>query len=166
MSENKTFYLTTPIYYPSDKLHIGHAYSTVAGDAMARYKRLRGYEVRYLTGTDEHGQKIEEKAAKAGKTPQEFVDGIVVGIKELWRKLDISNDDFIRTTEERHKTIVADIFDRLLQQGDIYKGEYEGWYCISDETFYTETQLVDIERDADGNITGGKARTADTRLSW
>ncbi|ETT59331.1 methionyl-tRNA synthetase [Paenibacillus sp. FSL R7-277] len=157
MSENKTFYLTTPIYYPSDKLHIGHAYSTVAGDAMARYKRLRGYEVRYLTGTDEHGQKIEEKAGKAGKTPQEFVDGIVVGIKDLWKKLDISNDDFIRTTEERHKKVVADIFDRLLKKGDIYKGEYEGWYCISDETFYTETQLVDIERDAAGKITGGKS---------
>lgn len=157
MSEQKTFYLTTPIYYPSDKLHIGHAYSTVAGDAMARYKRLRGYEVRYLTGTDEHGQKIERKAEEAGKTPQQFVDNIVVGIKDLWRKLDISNDDFIRTTEERHKKVVQDIFDRLLKQGDIYKGEYEGWYCISDETFYTETQLVDIERDAEGNITGGKS---------
>lgn len=105
MSEKKTFYLTTPIYYPSDKLHIGHAYSTVAGDAMARYKRLRGYDVRYLTGTDEHGQKIERKAEEAGKTPQQFVDDIVVGIKELWRKLDISNDDFIRTTEERHKRL-------------------------------------------------------------
>lgn len=157
MSEKKTFYLTTPIYYPSDKLHIGHAYSTVAGDAMARYKRLRGYEVRYLTGTDEHGQKIERKAEEAGKTPQQFVDNIVVGIKDLWHKLDISNDDFIRTTEERHKKVVQDIFDRLLKQGDIYKGEYEGWYCISDETFYTETQLVDIERDAEGNITGGKS---------
>ncbi|MBT2290653.1 methionine--tRNA ligase [Paenibacillus albidus] len=157
MSEKKTFYLTTPIYYPSDKLHIGHAYSTVAGDAMARYKRLRGYEVRYLTGTDEHGQKIERKAADAGKTPQQFVDDIVVGIKDLWRKLDISNDDFIRTTEERHKQVVQDIFDRLLQQGDIYKGEYEGWYSIPDETFYTETQLVDIERDAAGTIIGGKS---------
>ncbi|AKG35554.1 methionine--tRNA ligase [Paenibacillus durus] len=157
MSQEKTFYLTTPIYYPSDKLHIGHAYSTVAGDAMARYKRLRGYEVRYLTGTDEHGQKIERKAAEAGKTPQKFVDDIVAGIKELWHKLDISNDDFIRTTEERHKKVVQDIFDRLLQQGDIYKGEYEGWYSISDETYYTETQLVDIVRDADGNIIGGKS---------
>ncbi|AIQ13693.1 methionine--tRNA ligase [Paenibacillus durus] len=157
MSQEKTFYLTTPIYYPSDKLHIGHAYSTVAGDAMARYKRLRGYEVRYLTGTDEHGQKIERKAEEAGKTPQQFVDDIVAGIKDLWRKLDISNDDFIRTTEERHKKVVQDIFDRLLQQGDIYKGEYEGWYSISDETFYTETQLVDIVRDADGNIIGGKS---------
>lgn len=166
MSEKKTFYLTTPIYYPSDKLHIGHAYSTVAGDAMARYKRLRGYEVRYLTGTDEHGQKIERKAEEAGKTPQQFVDDIVVGIKELWRKLDISNDDFIRTTEERHKKVVQDIFDRLLQQGDIYKGEYEGWYSIPDETFYTETQLVDIVRDDNGLITGAKAQIAVTRLSW
>lgn len=157
MSENKTFYLTTPIYYPSDKLHIGHAYSTVAGDAMARYKRLRGYAVHYLTGTDEHGQKIERKAAEAGKTPQQFVDDIVVGIQDLWRKLDISNDDFIRTTEERHKKVVQDIFDRLLKQGDIYKGEYEGWYSIPDETFYTETQLVDIERDAAGTITGAKS---------
>ncbi|SET58190.1 methionyl-tRNA synthetase [Paenibacillus sp. NFR01] len=157
MSDKKTFYLTTPIYYPSDKLHIGHAYSTVAGDAMARYKRLRGYEVRYLTGTDEHGQKIEEKAAKAGKTPQAFVDDIVAGIQELWRKLDISNDDFIRTTQERHKTVVADIFDRLLKQGDIYKGEYEGWYCISDETFYTETQLVDVVRNEAGEVIGGKS---------
>ncbi|MDT3427446.1 methionyl-tRNA synthetase [Paenibacillus forsythiae] len=157
MSQKNTFYLTTPIYYPSDKLHIGHAYSTVAGDAMARYKRLRGYEVRYLTGTDEHGQKIERKAQEAGKTPQQFVDDIVVGIQELWRKLDISNDDFIRTTEERHKKVVQDIFDRLLQQGDIYKGEYEGWYSISDETFYTETQLEDIVRDADGKIIGGKS---------
>ncbi|WP_263406092.1 methionine--tRNA ligase [Paenibacillus spiritus] len=157
MSEKKTFYLTTPIYYPSDKLHIGHAYSTVAGDAMARYKRLRGYEVRYLTGTDEHGQKIEQKAEQAGKTPQQFVDDIVAGIQELWKKLEISNDDFIRTTEERHKKVVADIFDRLLQQGDIYKGEYEGWYCIPDETFYTETQLVDIERDASGKIVAAKS---------
>ncbi|MFD1773079.1 methionine--tRNA ligase [Paenibacillus rhizophilus] len=157
MSQKNTFYLTTPIYYPSDKLHIGHAYSTVAGDAMARYKRLRGYEVRYLTGTDEHGQKIERKAEEAGKSPQQFVDDIVVGIKDLWRKLDISNDDFIRTTEERHTKVVQDIFDRLLQQGDIYKGEYEGWYSISDETYYTETQLVDIVRDADGNIIGGKS---------
>lgn len=157
MSEKKTFYLTTPIYYPSDKLHIGHAYSTVAGDAMARYKRLRGYDVRYLTGTDEHGQKIERKAAEAGKTPQQFVDDIVVGIKELWRKLDISNDDFIRTTEERHKKVVQDIFDRLLQQGDIYKGEYEGWYSIPDETFYTETQLVDVVRDDKGVITSAKS---------
>ncbi len=102
-ANNKTFYITTPIYYPSDKLHIGHAYTTVAGDAMARYKRLRGYEVHYLTGTDEHGQKIERKAKEKGMSPQQFVDEIVAGIQELWHKLDISHDDFIRTTEERHK---------------------------------------------------------------
>ncbi|OAB32752.1 methionine--tRNA ligase [Paenibacillus macquariensis subsp. defensor] len=142
MTEKKTFYLTTPIYYPSDKLHIGHAYTTVAGDAMVRYKKLRGYDVRYLTGTDEHGQKIERKAAEAGKTPQQFVDDIVAGIKELWGTLDISNDDFIRTTEERHKKVVQDVFERLLQQGDIYKGEYEGWYCTPDESFFLERQLV------------------------
>ncbi|MGG4214457.1 methionine--tRNA ligase [Paenibacillus sp. FSL L8-0638] len=157
MSNENTFYITTPIYYPSDKLHIGHAYTTVAGDAMARYKRLRGYEVRYLTGTDEHGQKIEQKASAAGKTPQRFVDDIVAGIQDLWRKLDISNDDFIRTTEERHKAVVQAIFDRLLKQGDIYKGEYEGWYSIPDETYYTETQLVDVVKDAEGNVTGGKS---------
>jgi len=143
MSENKTFYITTPIYYPSDKLHIGHAYTTVAGDAMARYKRLRGYEVRYLTGTDEHGQKIERKAQEKGKTPQQFVDDIVVGIKELWTKLDISNDDFIRTTEDRHKRVVERIFARLVEQDDIYKGAYEGWYCTPCESFFLERQLVD-----------------------
>lgn len=140
-NNNKTFYITTPIYYPSDKLHIGHAYTTVAGDAMARYKRLRGFDVRYLTGTDEHGQKIERKAAEAGKTPQQFVDDIVVGIKDLWKKLDISYDDFIRTTEERHKKVVQQIFDQLVQQGDIYKGTYEGWYCTPCEAFFTERQL-------------------------
>lgn len=143
MTEKKTFYLTTPIYYPSDKLHIGHAYTTVAGDAMVRYKKLRGYDVRYLTGTDEHGQKIERKAAEAGKTPQQFVDDIVAGIKELWKKLDISNDDFIRTTELRHTKVVQEVFERLLAQGDIYKGEYEGWYCTPDESFFLERQLVD-----------------------
>ncbi|WP_444685774.1 methionine--tRNA ligase [Alkalicoccus luteus] len=155
--QKKTFYITTPIYYPSAKLHIGHAYTTVAGDAMARYKRLRGYDVRYLTGTDEHGQKIETKAAEAGVTPQEFVDGIVKDIRDLWGKLDISYDDFIRTTEERHKKVVADIFERLLEKGDIYLDEYEGWYSISDETFYTELQLEDKEYDEAGNIVGGKS---------
>nr|WP_227871904.1 methionine--tRNA ligase [Paenibacillus bovis] len=157
MSDNKTFYITTPIYYPSDKLHIGHAYTTVAGDAMARYKRMRGYEVRYLTGTDEHGQKIERKAEEKGQTPQQFIDGIVEGIKSLWSKLDISYDDFIRTTEDRHKKVVQEIFDRLLKQGDIYKGEYEGWYSIPDETYYTETQLVDVVRNNKGEVTGGKS---------
>lgn len=143
MTDKKTFYITTPIYYPSDKLHIGHAYTTVAGDAIARYKRLRGYDVRYLTGTDEHGQKIERKAQEAGKTPQQFVDDIVAGIKELWKKLDISNEDFIRTTEKRHTSVVQDVFERLLKQGDIYKGEYEGWYCTPCESFFMERQLVD-----------------------
>ena len=140
--QEKTFYLTTPIYYPSDKLHIGHAYTTVAGDAMARYKRLLGYRVWFLTGTDEHGQKIERKANEKGQTPQQFVDGIVSGIQELWRKLEISNDDFIRTTEERHKRSVEKIFAQLLEQGDIYKGEYEGLYCTPCESFFLERQLA------------------------
>ncbi len=139
----KTFYITTPIYYPSDKLHIGHAYTTVAGDAMARYKRMRGYDVMYLTGTDEHGQKIQRKAEEKGVTPQQYVDDIVAGIKELWKKLDISYNDFIRTTEQRHKQVVEKIFARLLEQGDIYLDEYEGWYCTPCESFYTERQLVE-----------------------
>lgn len=143
MSNQKTFYITTPIYYPSDKLHIGHAYTTVAGDTMARYKRLRGYDVMYLTGTDEHGQKIQKKAEETGKSPQQFVDDIVVGIKELWGKLDISYNDFIRTTEDRHKVIVQKIFAQLLEQGDIYLGEYEGWYCIPCEAFFTDRQVKD-----------------------
>ena len=137
----KTFYITTPIYFPNGKLHIGHAYSTVAGDAMARYKRLRGFDVMYLTGTDEHGQKIQEAAEKADLTPQEYVDGMIADIKKLWKKLDISNDDFIRTTETRHKVIVQQIFEQLLQQGDIYLDEYEGWYCTPCESFFTEIQL-------------------------
>lgn len=143
MSHNKSFYITTPIYYPSDKLHIGHAYTTVAGDATARYKRLRGYDVWYLTGTDEHGQKIERKAQEKGQTPKQFVDDIVKGIQELWKKLEISNDDFIRTTEDRHKTVVAKIFQQLLDQDDIYKGTYEGWYCTPCESFFLERQLQD-----------------------
>ncbi|WP_332697219.1 methionine--tRNA ligase [Halalkalibacter lacteus] len=155
--ERKTFNLTTPIYYPSDKLHIGHAYTTVAGDAMARYKRLRGYDVRFLTGTDEHGQKIETKAAEKGQTPQEFTDQIVAGIQDLWKKLDVSYDDFIRTTEERHKKVVADIFERLLEKGDIYLDDYEGWYSIPDETFYTERQLADPIKNEQGEIIGGKS---------
>jgi methionyl-tRNA synthetase len=139
----KTFYLTTPIYYPSGNLHIGHAYTTVAGDAMARYKRLRGYDVMYLTGTDEHGQKIQRKAEERGITPQQYVDGMVSDIKDLWKKLDISYDDFIRTTEERHKQIVEKIFARLLEQGDIYLDKYEGWYCTPCESFYTDRQLAE-----------------------
>lgn len=144
MSENKkTFYITTPIYYPSGKLHIGHAYSTVAGDAIARYKRMRGYDVMYLTGTDEHGQKIQKKAKENNLSPKEYVDGIVGSIQELWKKLKITNDDFIRTTEERHKSIVQKIFTQLQEQGDIYLDQYEGWYCTSCESFFTERQLDD-----------------------
>ncbi|HET7521863.1 MAG TPA: methionine--tRNA ligase [Bacillales bacterium] len=143
MAEDKTFYITTPIYYPSGKLHIGHAYTTVAGDAMARYKRMRGYDVMYLTGTDEHGQKIQKKADEKGVTPKRYVDDIVASIKELWRKLEISNDDFIRTTDERHTKVVQQIFEQLLAQGDIYLDEYEGWYCKECESFYTERQLDD-----------------------
>ena len=139
----KTFYITTPIYYPSGKLHIGHAYSTVAGDAIARYKRMRGFDVMYLTGTDEHGQKIQRKAEAAGLTPQAYVDDIVSTIQNLWKKLEITNDDFIRTTEPRHKQVVEKIFAQLLEQGDIYLDEYEGWYCTSCESFFTERQLDD-----------------------
>lgn len=141
-NEKKTFYVTTPIYYPSGKLHIGHSYSTVAADTIARYKRLRGYDVMFLTGTDEHGQKIEKKAKEAGITPKAYVDEIVSGIKELWKKMDISYDDFIRTTEDRHKKVVEKIFAKLLEQGDIYLDEYEGWYCTPCESFFTERQLV------------------------
>ncbi|MBP1970341.1 methionyl-tRNA synthetase [Virgibacillus natechei] len=140
---DKTFYITTPIYYPSGNLHIGHAYSTVAGDAIARYKRMRGYDVMYLTGTDEHGQKIQRKAEENDQEPQAYVDEIVSGIQDLWKKLKISNDDFIRTTEDRHKKLVTKIFNQLLKQGDIYLDEYEGWYCTSDESFFTERQLED-----------------------
>src|SRR5690554_5876893 len=148
------FYLTTPIYYPSDKLHIGHAYTTVIADALARYHRQIGDDAYFLTGTDEHGQKIQRRAEAAGKSPQEFVDGIVKGIKSLWQLLKISNDDFIRTTEERHVKRVQAIFQRLYEQGDIYKSEYEGWYCTPCETFWLERQLVegrcpDCEREVE-----------------
>ncbi|MBO1628095.1 methionine--tRNA ligase [Bacillus arachidis] len=154
--EKKTFYITTPIYYPSGKLHIGHAYTTVAGDAMARYKRMQGYDVHYLTGTDEHGQKIQKKAEELQVTPQAYVDNIVEGIKELWGKMDISYDDFIRTTEDRHKEVVEKIFKQLVDQGDIYLDEYEGWYSVQDETFYTEHQLVDPIMEGD-KVVGGKS---------
>ncbi|MFD1021132.1 methionine--tRNA ligase [Thalassobacillus hwangdonensis] len=141
--DKNTFYITTPIYYPSGNLHIGHAYTTVAGDAMARYKRLRGFDVMYLTGTDEHGQKIQRKAKEQDVTPQEYVDNIVSGIEDLWKKLDISYDDFIRTTQDRHKTVVKKIFSYLMEKGDIYLDQYEGWYCTPCESFFTERQLDD-----------------------
>lgn len=136
-----SFYITTPIYYPSGKLHIGHAYTTVACDAMARYKRLKGFDVFYLTGTDEHGQKLERRAKAANKQPLEFIDEIVSGITDLWKQLNISNDDFIRTTEERHKVVVQKIFQQLLDQDDIYIADYEGLYCTDCESFWTERQL-------------------------
>lgn len=139
----KPYYVTTPIYYPSDKLHIGHAYCTVMADTMARYKRLQGYDVMFLTGTDEHGQKIEDKAKAAGITPKQYVDNVVSGIKDLWKLMDISYDKFIRTTDDYHEKTVQKIFKQLYDQGDIYKGKYEGWYCTPCESFWTETQLQD-----------------------
>ena len=142
--ENKPkFYITTPIYYPSGKLHIGHSYTTVAADAMARYKRMQGFDTMFLTGTDEHGLKIEQKAAAKGVTPKEYVDEIVAGIKDLWKLLNISNDKFIRTTDDYHEKAVQKIFEKLYKQGDIYKGHYEGHYCTPCEAFWTETQLKD-----------------------
>ncbi len=139
----KTFYITTPIYYPSDKLHIGHSYTTVAADAMARFKRMIGHDIFFLTGTDEHGQKIERISTERGKTPKAYVDEIVDWIKELWKVLDISYDGFIRTTDEYHEKAVQNIFQKLYDQGDIYKGEYKGWYCTPCEAFFTEHQIVD-----------------------
>ncbi len=136
----KSFYITTPIYYPSDKLHIGHAYTTVAADTIARYKKMRGFDTRFLTGSDEHGQKIQRTAKEKGMDPKAYVDGIVLGFKELWKALEVSYDDFIRTTEDRHKEVVQEIFVKLYNQGDIYKSEYEGWYCTPCETFWTERQ--------------------------
>ena len=138
-----TFYITTPIYYPSDNLHIGHAYCSTAADSMARFKKLTGYDVRFLTGTDEHGQKIERKAISQGVTPQAYVDKIVAGIKDLWKLMDIEYDDFIRTTDDRHVKCVQKVFKQLYEQGDIYKSEYEGWYCTPCESFWTELQLKD-----------------------
>ena len=144
MSElKKTFYITTPIYYPSDNLHIGHAYCSTAADCMARFKRMTGYDAYFLTGTDEHGQKIERKAQAQGVTPQAYVDRIVDGIKALWKQMDISYNDFIRTTDPRHVACVQRIFKQLYDQGDIYKNEYEGWYCTPCESFWTELQLKD-----------------------
>ena len=142
MNNDKKFYITTPIYYPSANFHIGHCYTTIVADAIARYKRLTGYDVFYLTGTDEHGEKIQKKANEAGVTPKEYVDKIVANAKDLWKNLDISYDKFIRTTDEEHVKCVQKIFERLYKQGDIYKGEYKGLYCTPCESFWTETQLI------------------------
>ena len=144
--ERKKFYITTPIYYPSDKLHIGHSYCTVATDCMARYKRLQGCDVMFLTGADEHGQKIEDKAKAAGVTPQQYVDKIVEGeggFKSLWKLMNISYDRFIRTTDDYHVEAIQKIFRELYDRGDIYKGTYKGKYCTPCESFWTESQLVD-----------------------
>src|SRR5574344_2090192 len=141
--ENKKFYITTPIYYPSADFHIGHCYTTIIADAIARYKRLAGYDVFFQTGTDEHGQKIEKKAIDAGVTPKEYVDPIIENAKDLWKKLGISYDYFIRTTDENHVKRVQQIFRKMYDKGDIYKGEYKGLYCTPCESFWTESQLVD-----------------------
>lgn len=157
MAEKKTFYITTPIYYPSGRLTIGNAYTTIAADVMARYKRSQGYDTFFLTGTDEHGLKIEQKAEKQGIKPQEFVDQMVVTYKKLWKNLDISYDKFIRTTDAEHVKGVQKIFEQLLKQGDIYLGEYTGWYSVEDEEYFTESQLAETYKDDAGNVIGGKA---------
>ncbi len=142
----KSFYVTTPIYYVNDVPHIGHAYTTIAADVIARYKRLAGYDTFFLTGTDEHGQKVEKAAQQSGETPKGLADRVVERFKDLWRLLDISNDDFIRTTEQRHERAVLAFYERVWQRGDIYLGEYEDWYCIPCESFWTETQLLEGRR--------------------
>ncbi len=157
MAEKKTFYITTPIYYPSGKLTIGNAYTTVAADSMARYKRNQGYDTFFLTGTDEHGLKIEQKAEVKEIKPQEFVDEMAASYKKLWKMLDISYDKFIRTTDKEHVEAVQKIFEKLLKQGDIYLGEYTGWYSVEDEEYFTESQLAEVYRDDEGNVVGGKA---------
>src|SRR5699024_10132361 len=155
--EKPTFYITTPIYYPSGKLHIGNAYTTIACDVMARYKRMRGYDVYYLTGADEHGQKIENKAEKVDVSHKKYVDEMAEDMKKLWSLLEITHDQFIRTTDDFHKKAVQQIFEQLLEQGDIYLGEYEGWYSVEDEEFFTEPQLAEVYRDDNGKMTGGVA---------
>lgn len=157
MEDKKTFYITTPIYYPSGKLHIGSSYTTIACDAMARYKRMKGFDVFYLTGLDEHGQKIEQKAEELGIEPQEYVDNMAMDVKKLWKLLDIDYTKFIRTTDPSHKQSVQKIFQRLVDQGDIYLGEYEGWYSVSDEEYFTENQLAEVFRNEDGKVIGGLA---------
>ena len=142
-ADKKTFYITTPIYYASGALHIGHCYTTVCCDAIARFKRMDGYDVYYLTGTDEHGQKVQQAAEERGMSPQAFVDSLAERIKALWTRMDISNDGFIRTTDKAHEKAIADIFTKLYEKGDIYKSEYVGKYCEPCESFWTESQLVD-----------------------
>lgn len=157
MTVKPTFYVTTPIYYPSGRLHIGNAYTTIACDVLARYKRLQGYDVFFLTGTDEHGLKIEQKAEKMGISPKEYVDQMATKIKSLWKKLEITNDKFIRTTDDYHEAAVQEIFEKLLKKGDIYKGTYKGWYSVSDEEYFTESQLKEVFRNEQGKMIGGIA---------
>ena len=157
MTSKQPFYITTPIYYPSGKLHTGSAYTTIACDVLARYKRMMNHEVFYLTGLDEHGQKIQQKAEEAGITPQAYVDGMAADVKKLWEMLDISYDKFIRTTDDYHEKVVADVFEKLLAQDDIYLGEYSGWYSVSDEEFFTESQLEEVFRNEKGEVIGGIA---------
>lgn len=157
MGTRESFYITTPIYYPSGKLHIGNSYTTIACDVMARYKRLQDYDVFFLTGTDEHGLKIEQKAEELGVTPKAYVDKMAAQIKKLWKLLEISNDKFIRTTDDYHELAIQKIFMKLLEKGDIYLGEYVGWYSVSDEEYFTESQLAEVYRDGKGNVIGGKA---------
>ncbi|WP_205015683.1 methionine--tRNA ligase [Streptococcus porcinus] len=165
MTDKKPFYITTPIYYPSGKLHIGSAYTTIACDVLARYKRLMHHDVFYLTGLDEHGQKIQTKAEEAGITPQAYVDGMARDVKKLWSLLDISYDKFIRTTDSYHEEVVAQVFEKLLAQDDIYLGEYSGWYSVSDEEFFTESQLEEVFRDENGKVIGGIAPSGH-KVEW
>ncbi|CAK1238283.1 Methionyl-tRNA synthetase (MetG) [Fructobacillus cardui] len=157
MSDKKTFYITTPIYYPSGKLQLGNTYTTVLADAAARYHRLLDEDVFFLTGTDEHGEKIQKKANEAGTSEIEYLDKMIKDIKDLWSLMGISYDKFIRTTDEGHEKAVQKIFQQLLDQGDIYKGQYEGWYSVSDEEYFTESQLAEVYRDENGKMIGGKA---------
>ena len=154
---NLPYYITTPIYYPSGKLHIGNSYTTIACDVLARYKRLQDFDVFFLTGTDEHGLKIEQKAQDLNMTPKEYVDMMAEAIQKLWQELEITNDKFIRTTDEYHEEAIQKIFQKLLDKGDIYLGSYKGWYSVSDEEYFTESQLAEVYRDEQGNMIGGKA---------
>lgn len=157
MADKQTYYITTPIYYPSGKLHIGNSYTTIACDVLARYKRLQDFDVFFLTGTDEHGLKIEQKAQDLNMTPKEYVDMMAEAIQKLWQELEITNDKFIRTTDEYHEEAIQKIFQKLLDKGDIYLGSYKGWYSVSDEEYFTESQLAEVYRDEQGNMIGGKA---------
>ncbi len=157
MTKKNRFYITTPIYYPSGKLQLGNTYTTVLADSVARFHRALGEDVFFLTGTDEHGLKIQEKAEAAGKSEMEYLDEMAVSIKKLWKLMNISYDKFIRTTDEYHERVVQHIFKKFMDEGDIYKGNYTGWYSVSDEEYFTESQLAEVYRDKDGKVIGGKA---------